>query len=221
MANRQPKIYGNRGFTLVEVLVVLALTGIVMTVIYSMFFTQNKAFTVQEQVAAMQQNLRAAIEIMEIDLRASAYDPRGSANPKFVTIASDEVQFQVDQNGDGEIDGTEVVRYQLYDSDGDGTLDELRREEGGGGLSPMAENIDVLDLVYLDKDNAPTTDLRELRSIQVTLIARTGRPDPDYQDNQVYTNQQGATILDKSASPDQFRRQMLSAQIKCRNLGLL
>jgi hypothetical protein len=63
-------------------------------------------------------------------------------------------------------------------------------------------------------------DPGEIRAVQITLVARADFRDQDYTNNTVYVNQQDATILDMSASPDNFRRRRLTTQVRCRNLGL-
>ena len=49
------------GFTLVELLVAMVISLVVMGGIYSTYHSQQKSYLVQEQVAAMQQNLRSAM----------------------------------------------------------------------------------------------------------------------------------------------------------------
>jgi hypothetical protein len=83
----------------------------------------------------------------------------------------------------------------------------------------VAENIDALDFRYLDENGAITASAMLVRSIQITIVARTGRGDLGYQDTTDYRNLQGATIL--PAPNDSFRRKTLATNIKCRNLGLL
>jgi type IV pilus assembly protein PilW len=202
---------GTRGFTLIEILVVLVLTGIVMTIVYFMFLTQDKNFNVQEQVSAMQQNLRAAMDLMEKEIRVAGYDPTGKAKPA-INI-DDGFEFQWDRNKDGDITtpGDEQIHYKLK---GDGDLGR----DTGAGLQTVAENIDALDFVYLDEDNSPTDDVRDIRSVQVTLVAKTDKPDIDYTDQRVYRNLQDEVVL--GAPNDSHRRQILTAQIKCRNLGM-
>jgi type IV pilus assembly protein PilW len=99
-------------------------------------------------------------------------------------------------------------------------------------LSPLAENIDAINFVYLDGANptnvlatpVPASNLSDIRSIQITVVARSGQNLPGlfYQatDDRIYRNQQGTIILDMSAAPDTFRRQLLTAEVRCRNLGL-
>lgn len=67
-------ILNNRkGFTLVELLVTLAISGVVMAGVYSVFYTQQKSYTTQEQVSEMQQNLRAAMLMISRDARMAGF----------------------------------------------------------------------------------------------------------------------------------------------------
>ena len=56
------------------------------------------------------------------------------------------------------------------------------------------------------------------------MLARTAREDPDYVDNNTYTNQQDEGLIDPgnaAATPgDGFRRRLLTSFVKCRNLGI-
>ncbi len=54
-------VMSNQGFTLLELVVAMALVGIIMAGVYATYFSQQKSYLVQDQVAAMQQNLRAGM----------------------------------------------------------------------------------------------------------------------------------------------------------------
>lgn len=221
----------NKGFTLVEILIAIAIAGVVMAGIYSAYSSQQRSYIVQEQVAGMQQNLRAAMDLMEREIRMAGYDPTGGAGAKIITADIAELQFRIDVNGDGDFtkpgsppgnDTNEQLRYALkLDADRDGIADGnpcgLGRATWGSGLMPVAENIDALNFVYLDKDGNPTTTLEEIRSVQIALVGRTGRGDPRYKDAAIYRNQQGAVVLPQQN--DNFRRKLLTAQVNCRNLA--
>jgi type IV pilus assembly protein PilW len=53
-----------KGFTLIEILVAMAISLVVMTGVYQVYVAQQKSYILQEQVAAMQQNLRAGMYFM-------------------------------------------------------------------------------------------------------------------------------------------------------------
>jgi type IV pilus assembly protein PilW len=229
-----------KAFTLIELLVALAISGVVMAGIYSAYYSQQKSYITQEQVAAMQQDLRAAMYIMQREIRMAGCDPFGSAGAGIQTANTNSIAFTSDITG-GESDGTdndndnlvdaadddedrfsdgfcddtnENVTYSLYTTDG---IQKLGRDTGGGN-QPVAENIDALDFVYLDSNGAATATISDIRSVQITMVARTGRGDPGYTNNTSYQNQQGTTVY--IALNDNFRRKLLTAEVKCRNLGL-
>ena len=202
----------NRGFTLAELLIGLFVSAIVMTTILSAYYSQNKSYAVQEQVAAMVQNLRAAMDIMIREIRMAGYDPTGTANAGIVTANATSITITEDVDGDGVIAGDENITYSLADSDGDGDNDLERNN------NLIAENIDALDFLYLDETNNPTAVPSEIRAVQITMVAKTGRGDRGYVDSVVYTNQQGTGIF--GPINDNSRRKRLTAEVRCRNMGL-
>lgn len=62
-----------RGFTLVELLIALALGIVVLTVIYSTFTSQQDSYSMQSQVTMTQQNLRAALYMVTRDIQMTGY----------------------------------------------------------------------------------------------------------------------------------------------------
>lgn len=70
---------GKSGFTLVELLVVTAILGIVITAIYSLYLTHMRAAYTQDEVVEVQQNLRIAMDSITRDLKmAGALVPYGT-----------------------------------------------------------------------------------------------------------------------------------------------
>jgi type IV pilus assembly protein PilW len=209
-----------KGFTITELLVALAISGVVMAGIYSAYYSQQKSYVTQEQVVAMQQNLRVAMYYMEREIRMAGCDPNENAGAGIQTAGSNSIIFTLDitdDAGTGGADGdtndaNEDITYSLDDNDVDGDNDLERNN------NLIAENIDALNFVYLDANGATTATLANIRSVQITLVARTGRGDPGYTNNTSYINQQGTTIY--TAPNDNFRRKLLTAGVKCRNLGL-
>jgi type IV pilus assembly protein PilW len=237
------------GFTVSELLVVMVISGIVMAGIYSTYYTQQKSYVAHEQLVAMQQNLRAATYVMEREIRMAGCDPTQNANAVIATANSNTITFTLDITG-GESDGvdndhdgvtdeadeenygdgdtgdtSENVTYALGDGDGDLDNDLLRNG------SVFAENIDALNFVYLDGASPPnvldddgsgnvTTSISQIRSVQISVVARTGRKDPQYTDTTAYYNQQDAVNPILAAQNDGYRRKLLTTEVKCRNLGL-
>jgi prepilin-type N-terminal cleavage/methylation domain-containing protein len=61
------------GLTLIELLIALVLSGILIAALYQLFIRQQKTYTVQDQVADMQQNIRVAIDQMTREIRMAGY----------------------------------------------------------------------------------------------------------------------------------------------------
>ena len=200
MVEKMRKVNDN-GFTLVELLVAITIMGVVMSGIFSAFYSQQKSYAVQEGVAGMQQNLRAGIYYVERELRMVGYDPtysglfglKDNGSDGRITDANN-IYFTVDRNEDGVVDNTdeEQIAFRL-DANGN-----LQKYGAVAGLwLTVAENIDSLDFVYIDRDGAITATLSEVRSIEISLQARTSLIGPGY-----------------------LRQKTLTTEVKCRNLGL-
>ncbi len=83
-----------KGFTLVELLVGLVITGFVVSAAYGIYLNQHEGWIIQEQVSNMQQNIRAAMHELETRIRMAGYGLPGgfqpiyaaNANPDTITI---------------------------------------------------------------------------------------------------------------------------------------
>ena len=214
---RSPR-FSNQGVTLIELMIAMTIFLLVLGAIYSTFQSQHKSYLMQEEVAAMQQNIRAGMFYMTKEIRMAGCDPTGNAGAGIVTATANSMSFTEDVRGDADgsdpdgatNDPNESIAYALSGNN-------LVRDTGGGN-QVVAENIDALDFVYLDADGNPTATLTDIRSVEITIVARTGRALRATKDNNLYKNQQGDTIL--GAQNDNFSRKSMTTFIKCRNLGI-
>jgi type IV pilus assembly protein PilW len=217
----------NHGFTMIELLVAMAMTSVVATGVYSVFFSQQKSYMTQDQVAFMQQNLRGGMDLMEREIRMAGFDPTGTAKAGIVTAQANSIRITkdtTDNAGTGDPDGdvgdvNEDITYSLLDVDGDGVNDLVRNDAKNPGNQMVAQDIDALNLVYLDKDGNPTATLSDIRSVQIALLARSHRKERGYTNTTIYKNERGDTIFTPPPG-DHYRRSILRTEVKCRNLGL-
>jgi len=205
----------NQGFTISELLVAMAISGIVMAALYSTYHSQQRSFTTQAQVVDMQQNLRSAFCFIERDIRKAGCNPTGNAyagiqnaDPATIRVTMD----ITDNSGTGDPDGyttgpNEDVTYYLKS----GNL--VRNSD----TEIIAENIEVLNFVYLTESGSTTLTLTSIRSVQITLVAKTGKWEQGYIDTKAYYNGQGQEIL--SAQNDNYHRKRLTTQVQCRNIN--
>ncbi|HXV20930.1 MAG TPA: prepilin-type N-terminal cleavage/methylation domain-containing protein [Desulfuromonadales bacterium] len=70
---RQFGYAGNRGFSLVELLIVVMMMGIVTMAIYSLYESTQRTATSQDQTVELQQNLRVAMDQIARDIRMAGF----------------------------------------------------------------------------------------------------------------------------------------------------
>ncbi len=237
------------GFTLVELMLVIAISSIVAGAVYSAYISQNRTYIAQENVAEIQQNVRTAIDMLSRDIRMAGYDSSGSKNFGFVntadtdfsngaglsedvTTGATQIAFTMDLNKDGLIDRAAV------DVDGNGNIDMSEMEQvayrlngtnlqrystttGAIEWQTVAEGIQSVEFYYTLADGTATTnpvvaDLSNIRSIQISLLARASRLDRNFTNNTTYITASGALWVVN----DNLRRRLLITTVQCRNMGL-
>lgn len=241
--NRLSSGKASAGFTLVELLITVVLAMIIIVAIYSAFKVQQRSYVAQDAVSEMQQNIRAALMSMSGDIRMASFDPSGSAGAGFIDAQANAVAFTADLANDGDLDDPgEHMGYYLFSYPAPSTMVSLRRvssdsnnpltlvNDGAGNFAvqgiaitseeDLAENIEALEFDYLDKDGASLPfpiNLDDIVFIRISILARSGQPDPQYTDTQPYELGSGATL---PVFNDNFRRRLLIATVNCRNMGL-
>ena len=74
-----------KGITLIEILISLVIASIIMAGAYRVAISESQVYTVQEAVAGIQNDARAAMEIMISDLRMAGYDKDGGGSTVVVS----------------------------------------------------------------------------------------------------------------------------------------
>lgn len=192
------------GFTLLEILIALAIGSFLLAGMTSAFITQRRIYGSRAQVVEAQENVRWGLDAMAREIAMAGYDPTGSAGASISAASPTALQFSMDLNEDGDTDDAkEQVTYGLYDANGDGRSDLGR--DTGDGLQLVAENISELSFLYTLADGTSTpspTDPGQIRAVQVSLTGITARPDVQYGPHGGY------------------RTRRLTQAIQIRNMGL-
>ena len=64
---------GRRGFTLIEMMITVALSSLVGVLIYTVFIEQTRAYRLQADMGSMQQNLRVGMEMLTRDVATAGF----------------------------------------------------------------------------------------------------------------------------------------------------
>jgi len=191
------------GFTLIELMIAMAVGLVLLGAMYGVFTMHNKTFSTQEQIAEMQQSARAGMDMMTREIRMAGYNPAGVTFDG-TTYSASQLQVKADLDGNGTIAGQENIIYKH-----DSANYQVTRNIGSGD-QPLMENVQSFPFSYWKDDNddgvmeevITSADNDKIRQIRITIIARTADPDPDYTPNGGY------------------RTYTLTSVITPRNLGL-
>lgn len=206
-----------QGFTLVELLIALAVGAMILAAVMTSFQTQHAAYLAQGQVVVMHQNARAAINMLAREIRTAGYDPN-DLGAGITAVGANTITFTRD-DGTGALETIRFAPTDAYLSVGrnDGVVDDLGREVNGGGLQPLAEDITNIEFRYLDANGNVTATLNDIRSVQIAILGQSAYREVKQAPGQkTYTTPGGVNWV----SAPGFWSVFLTTTVKCRNLGL-
>ncbi|MCI5194708.1 MAG: prepilin-type N-terminal cleavage/methylation domain-containing protein [Candidatus Electrothrix sp. AW5] len=213
----------DKGFTLVEIMVSMAISSLVIAGIYGVYTIQQRSYTVQEQVSEMQQRIRSALDFMTRNIRMAGYDPNGICSSDFVTADEDTLVFDVCERRTGVPEYRITLNYNASKGQLDVTRDANRT--GSATSMPLAENVDAFRFSYRDDEGKVTTVVDDMKVVEVSMLVRSTYPDPRYTDTITYLPASGnasdwKTAASFSSNPpnDNFHRRLLTTSIALRNM---
>ncbi len=223
------------GFTLIELMIAMTIGVLVMAAVMTAFISQHRSYLAQDDIIDMQQNGRAAMDMLTRDIRTVGYDPN---NLGAAIITPNANNFIFTREDDTAVNRLERIEYVLFDAfqftvppNNDGIVDDLAlqvTDDAGNsaGRQVIAENIGQLEFRYLDNDGEVTANTNDIRSIIVFILAVASQPDPSFVNNNriytyTYTSPSGApTVIASPAFNDNLRRRLFVTTVNCRNVGL-
>ncbi len=143
------------GFTLVELVVTMAIVGLVMAGILATFASQERIHKVQEETALTQQNLRGVMYMLKKEIRMAGYDAERNDDRNFgiTDIRFRDTSDNIDNTlryssitftaADYDGNGPKAFKYTIFDQDGDGKLELSRQfyEDGGNDNETAEQNV--------------------------------------------------------------------------------
>jgi type IV pilus assembly protein PilW len=226
----------NKGLSLLEILVAMGVSSLIITAVYQLFHNQQQSYLVQNEVAQVQQGLRASLYLMTKDLRTAGFDPLTTGRFGFVTdflppddilvddinyaVDTNIIAFTIDDNEDGivQANDSEQIVYRLNTETNQ--LEKFRWQRDGFSFrdwEPVSINVEALNFVYLDNAGNITNNPANFHSVEVTLLVRTRNEAKQYINTQIYTNKQNQNICPACAD-DKYRRRLFSTTVRLRNL---
>jgi len=253
--------HNSKGFTLIEIMITLAITSIIMTAIFGLFISQQERYTEQDQVSEMQQNMRVSRFLLISDIRMAGYDPDDQLATTGVSFAGssaitinqydgaltttaytyDTANLAIDKNGVLMTEGIAGLGFAYaYDTDGNGidtyTLTAGANAgqskiiwaintggtwynldaDGDGDIDPDDDDNDgAADNVISGLTTATAVNLSHIRAVRVWILARIEGVERGFVDTTSYAV--GTTVY---PSGDNIKKRLLTATVKCRNLGI-
>jgi type II secretory pathway component PulJ len=214
------------GFTLVDILVGLAMASVLMVAMVSLFTSMGRSYTIQNVAADVQQVARGGVELMIQEIRMAGLDPSGSAAAGVVDSFDRDNGFHKDH--DGQIAPTDANNFAFtMDTDQDGRIDHCTDDDSDGcpaeddnveneliayrindgalekyrGASARWEdltenNVSNLSFTYYDETGAVTTARDAIRTVEISMTVQLPAG-------------RGGTVS-----------RTYSTRVRCRNIGL-
>ena len=176
------------GFTLVELMVSMAIGLAVLAAIAGTFTAQTRQNSAEEQIGQMQQNVRGALDLMIREIQMAGYKPAGGSFNGIQTSTATTLRIKLDLDSSGvETDGTTDDISYSFDSSTGLITRTLNNTSSGATL---ADNVTAFSFTYLDANGSSTTTNTAVRRITISITARTDKPDPSYTTNNGYRTYQ-------------------------------
>jgi Tfp pilus assembly protein PilW len=172
-----------RGATLIELFITLALLGIILAAVCTSFVSQRKVAAVHSQRGVLIQQAQAAMDLLTRELRRAGTNPTGATFTP-VTYSATQLEIRADLNGNGTTDtNNDPDEHLIYAYD---TTNKRITRDTGSGAQPLVENIRAFTFQYLDGAGSATIVSSAIRQLQISITAQTATADPRHTPNNGY-----------------------------------
>ena len=194
------------GFTLIEVMLTIAISGIALAAIYGVFISSSQSYRTQEGVVDAQQRARVGLDFMVRNIRMAGLDPLSPAidasepgtGVGIKEATATKIRFTADMDMNGAIDNPNNEERLTYTYNAaNQTLSQIRYEgTASASTQPLIDMVSALAFTYLDTNGVMTANLADIRSVIISITC------------------QG------TGARGQILTRTLSTRVNCRNLGI-
>ena len=141
-------IITNSGFSLIELMVAMAIALIILAAIYAAYQAQLRNHVTQQAVVDIQQNLRSAMYYIQRSIRMAGHNPMGVAADQ-IGFLDDFTAFNAPHSSSGAVTDDTGIAFSVdltgqhldgFDNDGDGDTDEDDERLPDGMINQAGEN---------------------------------------------------------------------------------
>lgn len=181
MTPRRSNRHAQRGFTLIEMLIAIAVLAMLTTLLYGAFDSLERSKDGVTEITGRYHEGRAAMRHIAYELESAYLSTHAPPDPNLVVqrtafvgtqdSPADRVDFNAFSNrrfdkDSHESDQAEISYFGSRNPDGSGQMDLARRvsnrldmdPERGGRVQVLATDLDLFDLSYLDAATGQWTD---------------------------------------------------------------
>jgi len=203
---RADRTKDEEGFSLIELLIAIAIVSIVLTATYGLFVNYTRSNTLQTVSTDVQQDLRAAITLMEQEIRGAGFNPRevagtgiqpGSDETTIIFTSDNDFNGLIAQDdlGTGGVDelASSPDEWVTYEYDSAARLLVRKSMQADGSQfgteieQTVLDNVVNLTFDYRDQDfvtiatPVPNASLDDIRSVyvRIQMVRETPHGDVD------------------------------------------
>jgi len=178
----------NAGFTLIEILVAIAMISIFMAAAMAVLIPLSRSYTQTDVASSAQQVVRMAVDVIANDIRLAGLDPlrqlqgtdaSGLPLSGFQEASATSVRFTCDRVKDGEEEANGTIENENFENINyyyEAATQSLNLRLYSGSpvqtTQQLVNNVTNLRFRYYDEDGNETSDLFEIRSVQISMTVR-------------------------------------------------
>ena len=204
------------GFTLVDILITIAVTSMVIALIVGFFINQGHIYKTQEALSSLRFECQRTLEVIEENLVNAGMDPKETGLFGIELARVKKIRYSWDKNMNGLKEENETEEIWYNSNHRTVNIKILSTNES----KILGKNIAYFALNYFDENmhsllsgnHVPSNKLGQIRVAEIVLVGITPKPIPGYISEGFYP--------DGTHYKDNYGRYFLRSFIKLRNLSL-